>query len=127
MLRQQVGTARHRPTADTTVSGRRLREDFDAVHVRNYDHAAGHSIQLTLTDASGRVRLAERCYLAPGQSRRVGGALAPGEYRIAVRIDGVDRTTAACRLGPSPARTAAIELGDGAVSVTQGPDGLVSG
>lgn len=127
MLGQQVGTARQRPTADTPASGRELGADLDAVHVRNYDHAAGHSIRLRLTDASGRVRLAQRCYLAPGQSRRVGGDLAPGEYRLAVQIDGVDRRTAACRLGPSPAGTAAIELGDGAVSVTQGADGLVAG
>lgn len=124
MLRQHVGTAAEGSPAQSD-SPSAFGDDVDAVHVRNYDHAAGHSVRLTVVDDDGRVRLTERCYLAPGQSRRVTGAIEAGAYRLGVQVDGVDRATSRCRLDGSPARTAVVELGNGVVSVTEGADGLV--
>lgn len=126
MLRQQVGTAADRSPAEPRLSDRQLRTEVDAVHVRNYDHAAGHSVHVTVEDADGRIQLTERCYLAPGQSRRLTATLEPGTYRVRVRVDGVDRTTAECRLDGSPARTAVVELGNGVVSLIEGADDLVT-
>ncbi|MDZ7702500.1 MAG: hypothetical protein U5J98_10830 [Halobacteriales archaeon] len=97
---------------------------IDAVRVRNYDHAGGHSVRVTVEGPEGEGHIGERCYLAPGQSRVVEGALAPGEYRVTVRVDGVDRDGARCRLEHGPERTALVELGNGVVSVTEGPDRL---
>jgi hypothetical protein len=109
------------------VDGPNAIDQFEAVHVRNYDHADGHSIHVTVTDAVGRVRLTSRCYLAPGQSRRMATAIEPGEYRLAVRVDGVARTMTECRLGEPPARTAVVELGNSIVSVSQGASEMITG
>lgn len=126
MQRQPVRTAADRSNTEGGDSDRQLQMDVDAVHVRNYDHADGHSVHVTVVDPDGRVHLTERCYLSPGQSRRLTGGLDPGEYRIDVRVDGVDRATAECRIDGSPAWTAVVELGNGVVSVTEGAEDFIT-
>ena len=98
----------------------------EAVHVRNYDHRESHSVAVRLDDADGREVAAERHALAPGQSARTTAALEPGEYDLRVRVDGVERRRRTCRLGPGPADTAVVELGNGAVSVTTGAAGSLA-
>lgn len=111
-------------TPDDRASTAAASAAIDAVHVRNYDHADAHSVRVTVVGPEGEARLTERCYLAPGQSREVSAELAPGRYHVAVSVDGLERVRAGCRIGPDPERTALVELGNGIVSVTAGPDRL---
>lgn len=124
MLRQQRGTVADRPPTDTLRSLANHHRSLEGVHVRNYDHRAGHSVHVRVFDAAGRPAMSERCYLAPGQSRRLTAPIDPGDHRVRVRVDGVERVDGRYRLDGSPSGTAVVELGNGVVSVTEGANGL---
>lgn len=108
-----------RPTTEAAVTAPAPSRATEAVHVRNYDHRAGHSVRVTV-DRHGDVRLTARHYLRPGQSVRVTGSVDAGEHRVRVWVDGVERERADCRLDDTPAGTAVVEIGNGVVSLTDG-------
>lgn len=92
----------------------------EVVHVRNFDHTSRHSAVLTLEDPESGDVVVDRHALAPGQAATTTARLEPGEYVLHITVDGVDRKRRTCSLGPAPADTAVVELGNGAVSVTMG-------
>lgn len=97
--------------------------DCEAARLRNYDHWQGHSIRVEVLPIEDGEPVAERHYLAPGQTAEVVGELEPGEHDVHVWVDGVERAQAVCRLDETPAGTAIVELGNGVVSVTQNGSG----
>jgi hypothetical protein len=48
------------------------------------------------------------------------GVLDPGEYRVTVTSEGTVQDSKTCSVGPSPAETVLIEVGNGLVSVSEG-------
>lgn len=92
----------------------------EAIHVRNYDVHASHTVAITVLDTAGRPVFESRYHLRPGQTESERGVLSPGTYTVRVRCDGIARECETCRVGPHPSRTAVVELGNGAVSVSEG-------
>lgn len=119
MLRQRSRSA-DRSASEARGSEPRLDVELEAVSLRNYDHRAGHSVHVTLAGLDVDTQLTDRSYLAPGQSTRVSGAIEPGQYRLRVRVDGVERRRADLELDETLASLAVVEIGNGAVSVTRG-------
>lgn len=117
MLKRDTRSSAGTPIASTDPA-RQLEPVLDAVHVRNYDHRAGHSVQMTLAGLVLEAELTDRSYVGPGQSARVSGHLEPGQYRL--RVDGVERHRADYQLDETPVGTAVVELGNGVVRVTEG-------
>jgi hypothetical protein len=119
---QPATTRRSTDEQPADPTGRRLEPDsaVEAVRLRNYDHWQGHSLRVAVAPVDGDVVIAERRYLAPGQSERVAGSLEGGTYEIRVWVDGVERARASYRIDDSTAGTAVVELGNGVVSVTGG-------
>lgn len=122
MLKQPTAQAERTTPRDRQRSPEPPPEPTEVATVRNYDHVDAHSVHVTVSEAAGRTVLTERCYLAPGQSRRLTGRFTAGEYRIEVRVDGVHRRRIHQQLDAADAQTADIELGNGVVSITPGPN-----
>lgn len=93
---------------------------LEAVRLRNYDHWQGHSVRVAVSPPGGEPVIEERHFLAAGRSARVAESLAPGEFEVAVRVDGVDRARTTVELDATAAGTAVVELGNGVVSLTEG-------
>ena len=106
------------------------------IHVRNYDVHASHTVEVTIYDASAtadhastaadrtatnssQVAFAARYHLRPGQAESECDVLPPGTYLLEVRCDGVRRERERCTVSETPGETATIEIGNGAVSVTE--------
>lgn len=100
-------------------SDRTAQQTRDA-HLRNYDPYREYDLALTLRDDDGQVCFEETYYFQPGQSVTVCDALDPGRYEVTAVLDATRRETATCRVGPAPAHTILVELGNSTVSVTQG-------
>lgn len=122
---QPAATRRSTDEQPADPTGRRVDPDsvVEAVRLRNYDHWQGHSLRVEVTPGGGDVAIAERRYLAPGQSALLAGPLEGGTYEVRVWVDGVERARDSYRIDDSTAGTAAVELGNGVVSLT----GSVSG
>lgn len=99
------------------------------LHVRNYDVHASHTVEVTIYAAStatdrtsarsSQVAFAARYHLRPGQAESECDVLPSGTYVVEVRCDGVRREREHCTISETPAETATIEIGNGAVSVTE--------
>lgn len=105
-----------------TVDQSRLPPDgeFEALHVRNYDVADAHTVTVDVTDTTGVPVFKRRYHLRPGQTRSVAHDVPPGTYDVVVEVDAYDRETRRVDVGPDPAETALVELGNGITSVSQG-------
>ena len=90
------------------------------VHVRSYAHTQAYDIELEIVTPDDEVIFNAECYLQPGDVKRELDALAPGKYEVRVTLDDERRETVQCRIGPTPKRTAVIEVGNGVLSLTQG-------
>lgn len=99
---------------------------IEAVALANYDHWAGHSVEVTVITVDGEPVLRERHYLPPDRSTGLSASIVPGEYELRVRVDGVERSRTSHRIDDTPTGTAVVELGNGVVSVTDGATGAVS-
>ncbi|MFT4880237.1 MAG: hypothetical protein ACI9CA_000753 [Natronomonas sp.] len=94
--------------------------DTEDVYLRNYDPFCEHDLTVTVTDGSGGPVFRRRYYFQPGEVRSERDLFEPGVYEVTVELDGCRRETATCRVGPEPGRAVHVELGNGAVSVTEG-------
>lgn len=93
------------------------REDL---HVRNYDHRWGYDLCIEARDDSDEVLLEKRYYLQPGQVESEVGVLPHGDYEIRVTLDNLREEVLHCRIDADPSNTAVIEVGNGALSLTEG-------
>lgn len=118
--RYRRGTVAAALAADPTSAS------VEVVHVRNYDHTSRHSAVVTLEDPESGDVVVDRHALAPGQAATTEARLEPGEYVLDISVDGIDRKRRTCSLGPAPADTAVVEIGNGAVSVTTGEGSSVA-
>lgn len=94
--------------------------EVDVAAVHNYDHWEGHSVEVTVATTEGELVTHERRYLSPGRSARLSATITPGEYELRVLVDGVERARRELCIDDPTSATPVIELGNGAVSVTDG-------
>lgn len=120
MQRTASQTAAEADTADDR--DRRLDPEatLEAVRLRNYDHWQGHSVRVAVSPPGGEPVIEERHFLAADRTARVAASVAPGEYEVAVRVDGVELARTTVALDATAAGTAVVELGNGVVSLTEG-------
>lgn len=88
--------------------------------VRNYDHRWGYDLRVEVIDAAGDRVFQTRYYLQAGRVESELDVLPPGSYRIRVTLDNDQRRVRRCRIGSAPEHTAVIEVGNGALSLTEG-------
>lgn len=95
----------------------RVSED---VFVRNYDFERTYRLTLFLEAVDGSDTYERSYHLRPGQAVSELGVVDAGEYRVRVELDGARRAFDRCSVGPSPAETILVEVGNGVVSVSEG-------
>jgi len=92
----------------------------EEIHVRNYDFERAYEVAVRVEDASGNRLFSRRYFLRPGQSRSERDVLDAGRYRVTAAIDPPERDAIECSVGSAPEHTALVEVGNGAVSVSEG-------
>lgn len=90
------------------------------IHVRNYDHQWGYDLSIKVTDAESDVVFVKRYYLPPGRVESELDALPSGEYEIEATLDNLKQATLTCRIDDDPEHSLVIEIGNGALSLTEG-------
>lgn len=90
------------------------------IHVRNYDPQWGYDLSIEVTDPGGDVVLEERYYLQPGGIESELDALPSGDYEVEANLDDLKQETLRCRIDEGPEHSVFIEIGNGALSLTEG-------
>lgn len=90
------------------------------LHIRNYDYQWGYDLVVEAVDSDGEAVFEQRYYLQPGRIESELDAIPAGEYEIRAVLDDHEQTRMPVRIGPGLLRTAVIEVGNGALSLTQG-------
>lgn len=94
--------------------------DSGDVHVSNHDHQWGYDIAIDVVDEAGETVFEKRYYLQAGREVSELDALPPGEYEVRALMDNLQEKVLQCRIGPAPEQTVLIEVGNGALSLSQG-------
>ena len=110
------------PTDD--VAGRAKPRSED-VRIRSYDRRRSYDLDVEVVTADGRGRplLHRRYVVEPGATTCEVDLLPAGEYEVHVTLDNDHHDVLRCRIDDHPAHTAVIEVGNGVVSLTDGPSG----
>lgn len=103
-------------TARPTGSGSPSDADL---HVRNYDGHASHTVEVTSFADPDSVAFSRRYQLNPGQSESERDVLSAGTDTVEIRRDQLRGDRARCDVGDGSDQTAMIEIGNGAISITQ--------
>lgn len=119
MESNHLGSVRDAPPRGERPADRRTLQSED-VHIRNYDPYREYDLALTVTAPDGSVAFEDVYYLQPGQIESVRDRLPTGEYRVTAELDNRHSKSATTRVGPTPAETIHVELGNGIASVTEG-------
>lgn len=106
------------PTEGTARSAGSQSPSNADLHVRNYDVHASHTVEVTVCADPESVAFSKRYHLDPGQSESEHGVLPAGTYTVEIRRDRVQRDRAQCDIDDGSDRTAMIEIGNGAISIT---------
>lgn len=122
-MREQ--TSRQSSPASNHTGGPSLESPPDVVgsediHLRNYDYQWGYDIVVEVVEPTGDAVFEKRYYLQPGRVESELDAIPAGEYEIRAVLDGQERSEITGRIGPGLDGTAVIEVGNGALSLTQG-------
>lgn len=104
-------------TISTADLAERVSED---VFVRNYDVERTYRVTISLESLTGDDAYETTQRLRPGQALSELGVVDPGAYRVDVELDGARRSSTECQIGPSPAETVVVEVGNGLVGVREG-------
>lgn len=88
--------------------------------VRNYDHRWGYDLAIEAIDVSGEIVFERSYYLQPGQLKSEAGVLDEGEYEIRAVLDNLQEATISCRVDAEAEHTVVVEVGNGALSLTEG-------
>lgn len=90
------------------------------IHVRNYDHQWGYDLSVEVVDDDGDVVFEQRYYLQPGRLESELDVVPAGEYEIRATLDNLEQASKPCRIDAAPEHTVVIEVGNGALSLTEG-------
>ncbi|MFB6309987.1 MAG: hypothetical protein ABEH64_02265 [Salinirussus sp.] len=112
------GTAELRDTAPIGTTA--LASQRAAIYMRSYDHQWGYDVDIAITDLSGDLMHQARYYVLPGQARSESPDLPAGEYEVRVVLDNSTEQRVECRIDESPDNTVMIEMGNGAMAVSNG-------
>jgi hypothetical protein len=104
--------------ATARPTGSRSPSDAD-LHVRNYHVHASHTVEVTVFADPDSVTFSKRYHLNPGQSENERDVLSAGTDTVEIRRDRLRRDRAQCDVGDGSDQTAMIEIGNGAISITQ--------
>lgn len=90
------------------------------LHIRNYDHRWGYDLYLEVVNEDGVQLFQKRYYLQPGRIESEFDVLPSGEHEVRATLDDSERTVQRIEIDDSPEHTVVIEVGNGALSVTEG-------
>lgn len=90
------------------------------IHLRNYDHEWGYDLDVEVVADDDEPVFAKRYYLQPGRVECEIETLPAGRVEVRATLDNRQRVTRRCRVGPGLDQTVVIEVGNGALSLTQG-------
>jgi len=88
--------------------------------IRNYDHQRGYDLNLVILTQAGETVFQNRYYLQPGETVSECDILPSADYEIAVTLDNTQEASRHYRIDSSVDHTAVIEIGNGALSLTEG-------
>ena len=103
-----------RPTESVQTPG------SEEVFVRSYDHRLAYDIDIEVRTLDGEVVFEDRYYLLPGHTEIEKNAIPAGEMQVVVSLDNEVEKSTRCKIGDGPEHTVMIEVGNGALSVTEG-------
>lgn len=95
----------------------------EALHIRSYDHQRSYDLDVELMTADGETVFRERYYLLPGHTESEASIVPRGDYELRVTLDNKNEETLECQIDSTPEHTAVIEVGNGALALTEGLQG----
>jgi hypothetical protein len=107
--------SRSRETTPVADPGR-----TEDVLIRNYDHERGYDLRLTVRARTDETTFRNRYYLQPGEIVSECDQLPSGDYEVAVTLDDRQESSDTHRIDSSADHTVVIEIGNGALSLTEG-------
>ena len=95
----------------------------EALHIRSYDHQWSYDLDVEIVTNDGEMVFQERYYLLPGHTESEFSTIPSGDYQLRVTLDNRHEETLECRIDSAPDHTAVIEVGNGALALTEGLQG----
>lgn len=102
------------------ADGSRVALVTESFHLRSYDHRRGYDLEVEVESLNGEAGFERRYYLQPGQTVSELDAVPSGAYEVRATMDNCVRRHLACRIDSAPEHTVVIEVGNGALSLTEG-------
>jgi hypothetical protein len=109
-----------RSEAAESVGDERLLVSDESIVLRNYDSETTHEVAVELRNADDEIAFQHTYTLTPQTVTSIQTRLPRAVYRVEVRVDGADSSSADCLVGSGPSETALAEVGNGLVSVAEG-------
>lgn len=97
--------------------------ESETLHIRSYDLQWSYDLDVEIMTTDGETVFEERYYLLPGHTESEANLLPDGDYKLRVTLDNRHQETLECRLDSTPEHTAVIEIGNGALALTEGLEG----
>lgn len=88
--------------------------------IRSYDHRLSYDIDVEVRTPDGQVVFQNRYYLLPGHIASETNVLPNSEVLVDVALDNEPEASVRCEIDEQPEHTVMIEVGNGALSLTQG-------
>lgn len=92
----------------------------EAIRIRSYDHQWAYDLDVELVTAAGDTVFQERYYLLPGHVESESDIVPNGDYEVRVTLDNAHHETLQCRIDSTPDYTVVVEVGNGALALTEG-------
>lgn len=87
--------------------------------IRTYDHQSGYDLHLVVVTNAGSTVLQNRYHIQPGETVSECDLLPSANYGVTVTLNNTQETSGHCRIDSSPDHTAVIEIGNGALNLTE--------
>ncbi|MFP4529929.1 MAG: hypothetical protein ACLFNC_01405 [Halodesulfurarchaeum sp.] len=122
MQRKRAGGRNREPDGSLESTSRIHRERLrsEALHIRSYDHQWSYDLDVEIVTKNGKTVFQEHYYLLPGHTESEVGIVPSGHYELQVIIDNGDEVTFECDIDTTPEHTAVIEVGNGAIALSEG-------
>lgn len=102
-----------------TVDSRHFLSRGEDLHVRNLDASRSYELTIAVRTVEEPV-VTTRYQLSPGERVSEFEQLPPGTYTVVAELGNKRRSAARCEIDDSPSGGALVEVGNGAVAVTDG-------